>query len=174
MICVVFDVETGFLESEVRAAVSCSCELRRERERVCTVIQYVIPHCFAQLACARWHLAELQRVRKVFFWQSIFPSCCRFQAVMTWNQEGPLLTGGSPFTVRVISTVGSDSLCDLTEGLSCQSSYPQAALSFKDAKWQAWGLVRFYFSAVTVSWLLYFLIVFLDTMYGSFTLMKPE
>lgn len=100
---------------------------RRVRERtVGFVSQHVIPHCSAQWVSVCWQLpGELHSVRMLS------------HPATDINTNGPRTVQASLealLAVGVISTAGSDSLCDISEGPAVRAHIHQPALSSKDAK----------------------------------------
>lgn len=114
----------------------CDLELGRMRESAGTVgsvSQHVILHRSARWVCAQWKTASCAGGKQT-------GSCDDLQSSRFSHHRW------LPLTVKVISAACCDPLCDGTEGPSCCTAYPQAALSVRDTKWQAWGFVRFFCS----------------------------
>lgn len=122
----------AFWQVGARAAVSYSWSQEWEREKG------HCGQCFLTCMCALTPTLASRESEETIY----FAILLQISSLMARIQDRPVITGGSPYCQGDFHS-RLWFLLWYYWGSSCQSSYPQAALSFEDAKWQAWGFVRF-------------------------------
>lgn len=87
---------SGFWASGGRSSCELQLERQKHRERVTVTL---FPNMSSFIALPSCYVCTNSRVRgnQVFSQRTLPSFFCRFEAVMTWNQEGAVITGGSPY-----------------------------------------------------------------------------